>query len=54
MVKEILAVPEERLAEVIKVIRAGLKAIKISKDVKYNLSKWCKDEEEYLERLKRE
>lgn len=48
MAKEILAVPEEYLQEVINVIRAGLKVTKVSGDVKYNLKKWCNEEEEYL------
>ena len=52
MTSEILTVPEERLEDVIEVIRAGLKTTKVPKDVKYNLSKWCRDEEDYLKRLK--
>jgi hypothetical protein len=51
--KEILAVSEENLAEVIRVIRAGLKAEKVSKEVRLNLSEWCKDEEEYLKEMGR-
>ena len=53
MASEILAVPEQRLEEVIRVIRAGLKAVKppVSKDVENNLLLWCHDEEEYLKRL---
>jgi hypothetical protein len=50
-VNEVLGVPEDCLEEVIKVIRAGLKQEKVSGRVKRNLSKWCKEEEEYLKRL---
>mgnify|MGYP001559791992 CR=1 FL=1 len=54
MAKEILAVPEDKLEEIIKVIRAGLHLLdkKISKDTKYNLEEWCRVEEEYLRGLK--
>lgn len=48
MAKEILAVPEEYLQEVINVIRAGLKVTKVSSSTKHNLKKWCDEEEEYL------
>jgi len=55
MAKEILAVPEDNLEEVIKVIRAGLDLLKrvpvgkeISEDTRRNLEKWCKEKEEYL------
>lgn len=51
MAKETLHVPEEDLGEVIDVIRAGLKATRVSNDVWVALNKWCDDEEEYLERL---
>ena len=54
MAKEILAIPEEDLEEVIEVIRAGLKAIKTSNDVWVNLNKWCDEEEEYLKELQEE
>lgn len=49
--KAILSFPEENSEEVIEVIREGLKHIKVSKDTKYNLLKWCKEEEEYLKNL---
>jgi hypothetical protein len=40
------------LLEVIEIIRLGLKyKKKVSKDVEYNLEKWCNEEEEYMERL---
>lgn len=51
MASEVLAVPEEYLQEVINVIRAGLKTTKVSGDTKYNLKKWCNEEEEYLKEL---
>lgn len=50
MAVDVLYVPEEHLREVIKVIRAGLKHTKVSKDASRNLLKWCKEEEEYLNR----
>lgn len=50
MASEILSVPEEYLIEVIKVIRAGLKKVRISKETSIQLKKWCKEEEEYLKR----
>lgn len=52
MASEILAVPEDSLAEVIRVIRAGLlRERKVSRDTRRNLTKWCNDEEAYLKRL---
>lgn len=46
---EILSVPEEYLLEVIKIIRAGLKTNpNCNKEVKQQLTKWCKDEEDYI------
>lgn len=51
MAKETLSVPEENLAEVIRVIRAGLKAVKVSQDTRDNLIRWCDEEQEYLDRL---
>lgn len=52
MAKEVLAIPEEHLAEVIRVIRHGLKrgmgAPRISKEVRKALTSWCHDEEEYV------
>lgn len=43
-----LYVPEENLEEVIKVIKAGLKAVKVSRSAKTNLTEWCNEMEEYL------
>ncbi len=58
MTKEVLAIPEENLEEVIMIIRAGLNTLKaserISKDTETNLEKWCKEEEEYLKKLQEE
>jgi hypothetical protein len=49
---EILSVPEEKVGEVIRVIRAGLdtKPSRISKETIHRLHQWCKDEEKYLRR----
>jgi hypothetical protein len=56
MASEVLAVPEEHLEDVIHVIRRGLASTKksIHKDVLKQLTKWCDEEEEYLQRLKEE
>ncbi len=55
MGKEVLAVPEAYLGEVIRVIRAGLKATKknrkVGRETREQLEKWCKEEREYLDRL---
>jgi hypothetical protein len=51
MAKEILAIPEEHLAEVIRVIRAGLALAAVSNEVREQLTKWCDAEEEYLRDL---
>lgn len=52
MAKEALYVSEERLAEVISVIRAGLEVSPdISEETAHNLSAWCEEEDEYLQRL---
>ena len=48
MAKEILAVPEEYLEEVIRVIRAGLVIASACDVVREQLTKWCDSEEEYL------
>ncbi len=54
MANEILSVPEAHLAEVIKVIRAGLRATTtkdgITRVTRKQLNKWCDEEEEYLQR----
>ena len=58
MSKEILAIPEESLGEVIYVIRAGLDSVlvlgnfdKVSHEVHKTLEKWCAEEERYLNEL---
>ena len=49
MASEALYVPEESLAQVIIVIRTGLKNAKhISKETRRQLKKWCDEEEAYL------
>ena len=54
MAIEPLNVPEEHLADVIKVIRAGLgQNLPVHRDVKLQLARWCKEEEAYLKRLQR-
>lgn len=51
MAKEVLAVPEESLKEVIAVIRSGLSHNKwISQDTRDNLTEWCDREEAYLKK----
>lgn len=52
MANEVLSVPEESLAQVILVIRTGLKNAKyISKETRRELKKWCDEEEAYLKGL---
>ncbi len=48
MAKEILAIPEGSLVEVIKVIRNGLKHSKVSNETRRNLKQWCDEEEDYI------
>ena len=43
----LLNVPEDKLAEVIRVIRAGLKS-EASRRRRAQLSRWCDEEERYL------
>jgi len=50
MASEILSVPEEHLAEVIAVIREGLSRLKVSDEVQDQLTRWCDEEEEYINR----
>jgi hypothetical protein len=49
MATELLNVPEEHLRAVIAVIRAGLEHTDVSAEVRTQLSKWCSDEEQYLD-----
>lgn len=48
MATETLRVPEEKLEEVIRVIRAGLKTEEVSEETRYALTTWCDEEEAYL------
>lgn len=48
MASETLAVPEEHLPEVVRVIRAGLNNTPTSPKVNHSLGKWCDEMEEYL------
>ena len=48
MASELLNVPEDKLAEVIRVIRAGLKSERVSSETRTKLSRWCDEEERYL------
>jgi len=54
MATETLHVPEEYLEDVVHVIRRGLQSTEksIDPEVKRALEEWCKDEEEYLEKVK--
>ena len=59
MASEILAVPEDDLEFVIYIIQTGLNNansiyVHEHKEAKKGLLKWCKEEEEYLKRLKEE
>lgn len=51
MATELLSVPKSSLSDVIKVIREGLKHVKVSALVKNNLENWCRGEEDYLKRI---
>lgn len=51
MASEILAVPEQYLAEFIAVIRCGLRGEEVSTQTRDQLTRWCDEEEEYLKRL---
>jgi hypothetical protein len=51
MASELLTVPEEHMRDVIKVIRTGLSHTKtVRKEVRDQLTKWCREEELYLNR----
>ena len=58
MSKEVLCIPESKLAEVITVIREGLIKVpympNVSDETNEMLTKWCDDEEAYLKRLQEE
>lgn len=51
MASEVLRVPEDALAEVIAVIRAGLGVVKVRRATKSALLRWCDEEQDYLRRL---
>lgn len=51
MATESLNVPEEHLAEVVEIIRAGLIVVESADEVAGPLRDWCEDVEEYLARL---
>jgi len=54
MGKQILAVPDRRLREVIKILRAGLSSCTdedVSAETREALDQWCRDHEAYLARL---
>jgi hypothetical protein len=52
MASEILSVPEENLEDVIKVLREGLKHVKVKHEVATQLERWCDKEQHYLEQLR--
>jgi hypothetical protein len=58
MTNEALIIPEERLQDVITIIRMGIgrywkvKHINISAETIEQLEKWCKEQEEYLQNNK--
>lgn len=54
MATETLYVPESKLIEVIRVIRAGLRAVRVSRDTRRALLDWCREEEDYLKVLESE
>ena len=51
MASEILSVPEERILEVVKVLRSGISTCQdsVSEDTLIHLMKWCNDMEEYMQ-----
>jgi hypothetical protein len=53
MAKEILAIPEDYLQEVIDIIQCGMAHMKdkLSDGVIENLTRWCQEEQDYLRRL---
>ena len=54
MAKEILAIPEHHLADVIRVIRRGLEIEEVDDIVHLQLTKWCKKKEKYWKELQEE
>ena len=52
MAKEILAIPEQHLADVVLIIRRGLEIERsIHPDCREALEEWCEGEEAYLRRI---
>ena len=54
MAKEVLAIPESHLSEVIAIIRAGLSVLEssnITDETRIYLREWCDGEQEYLENI---
>ena len=51
MAKEILAVPESQLREVIAVLRVGMEHIDVTQETRTALHTWCNDEETYADEL---
>jgi len=45
---EVLYVPAAHLRAVIRVIREGLKRVRVTPEVREQLTIWCDDEEAYL------
>lgn len=67
MAKEALFISEERVGELIRVIRAGLKAVpaargqqsvpqpgKVRRETAAILKRWCREEAEYLRTMSKE
>jgi hypothetical protein len=46
---ESITFPEEKIREVVTVIRAGLKVAKVSRETKQQLEKQCKELIDYIE-----
>jgi len=55
MAKETLTIPEDSLLEVVEVIEAGLFVMKnkISLNTRENLTKWCNDERDYMNKCQK-
>jgi Lar family restriction alleviation protein len=52
MAKEVLAIPESHLADVVALIKFGLSySLAVDPLVKTNLEKWCFEQQQYLARL---
>lgn len=51
MASEVLAVPEGHLADMIAVIREGLRWVDVETELRAMLLAWCDDEQDYLVQL---